>query len=569
MNKYIATAFAASALLAAPAWAQTEEDEELEEEPPAASPVAEYDNDAGLETMVKAQEEQPSAVPAPNPKTEEFKDAKKVVQDILDEDGLETDGEKSLIVVVGAAQTKLADPSSRDDFSTVRDMMYLRAYLNAKANIIKAIDTDFEAFDRAALTTKRPESPEEAAWAAKKAELEKKREQLAKKLAILDAKEAKALEGVTVKDQFGKLLDGLIKKVDASYDAGEIAAEKKADYEAFKAQCNVLEAEFNALHEEAEKLPKFPKSETSSDIKMLSKMPLVGASIYCQSESWDPSSGAYQVALGCIWSPKLQEQAEKTMTTGSFDAGTKGDQTAKEWFKAQDLSAMIGARRIVDDRGRILYIGVGTAVEPDDPSDIEAAEAFAETEAIHSIAMSLLGDMETYREVHQNYREYEGGTSAATRNLAQTTTQKIKANLSGCNSLGTKTVRNTISGKRMIVNVMFLDPGLAKNAAELMKQSYAAAAAIDRANKYKAGLHAGMEQSYENAKKDPTAFNQGKAAGKKAVDDELSRKPPASAAVPGISNKSSGSGAAKEEKAAPQGGSFSGDTKESRKNFGL
>ena len=183
--------------------------------------------------------------------------------------------------------------------------------------------------------------------------------------------------------------------------------------------------------------------------------------------------------------------------------------------------------------------------------------------------MSLLGDMETYREVHQNYREYEGGTSAATRNLAQTTTQKIKANLSGCNSLGTKTVRNTISGKRMIVNVMFLDPNLAKNAAELMKQSYAAAAAIDRANKYKAGLHAGMEQSYENAKRDPTAFNKGKESGKKAVDDELSRKPPASAAVPGISNKSSGSGAAKEEKAAPQGGSFSGDTKTSRKNFGL
>ena len=569
MKKYIAAAAAVTALLAAPVWAQDAEDEELEEEPPATSPVAEYDNDAGLETMVKAQEEQPSAVPAPDPKTEGFKSARDVVQGILDEDGIETDGEKSLIAVVGAVQTKLTDPSSRDDFSTIRDMMYLRAYLNAKANIIKAIDLKFEAFDRASLTTQRPASPEEAAWAAKKAELETKREKLAKQLAILDAKEAAALEGVTVKDQFGKLLDGLIKKVDASYDAGEIAAEKKADYEAFKAQCNALEAEFNALREEAEKLPKFPKNETESDIKMLAKMPLVGASIYCQSESWDPSSGAYQVALGCIWSPKLQEQAEKTMTTGSFDAGTKGDQTAKEWFKAQDLSAMIGARRIVDDRGRILYIGVGTAVEPDDPSDIEAAEAFAETEAIHSIAMSLLGDMETYREVHQNYREYEGGTSAATRNLAQTTTQKIKANLSGCNSLGTKTVRNTISGKRMIVNVMFLDPGLAKNAAELMKQSYAAAAAIDRANKYKAGLHAGMEQSYENAKKDPTAFNQGKAAGKKAVDDELSRKPPASAAVPGISNKSSGSGAAKEEKAAPQGGSFSGDTKSSRKNFGL
>ena len=571
MKKYIAAAAAVTALLAAPVWAQDAEDEELEEEPPATSPVAEYDNDAGLETIVKAQEEQPSAVPAPDPKTEDFKSAWDVVDEIFKEDGIETDGETSLIAVIGTARTKLTDPSSRDDFSTVRDMTYLRAYLNAKASIIKAIDTDFEAFDRAALTTKRPDSPEEAAWAAKKAELETKREQLAKQLAILDAKEAAALEGVTVKDQFGKLLDGLIKKVDASYDAGEIAAEKKADYEAFKAQCNALEAEFNALREEAEKLPKFPKNETSSDIKMLSKMPLVGASIYCQSESWDPSTGAYQIALGCVWSPKLQDQAEKTMTTGSFDAGTKGDQTAKEWYREQDLSAMVGARRIVDDRGRILYIGVGTAVEPDDPSDIEAAEAFAETEAIHSIAMSLLGDMETYREVHQNFREYEGGTSAATRNLAQSTTQKIKANLSGCVSLGTKTVKNTISGKRMIVNVMFLDPSLAKNAAELMKQSYAAAEAIDRANKYKAGLHAGMEQSYENAKRDPTAFNQGKAAGKKAVDDEVAKKPPASAAAPGISNKSSGSGSgsAQEEKIAPQGGSFSGDTKSSRKNFGL
>lgn len=565
----ISKVFAVATLLVAPVWAQEPEDDELEEEPPAAGPVAKYDNDAGEDTMLKAQKEQPSAVAAPDPKAEGFKSAKTVVQDILDEDGIETDGETGLIAVVGSAQTKLSDPSARDDFSTVRDMMYLRAYLNAKASIIKAIDTDFEAFDRASLTTQRPQSPEEAAWAAKKAELEDKRVRLAKQLAILDAKEAAALEGVTIKDQFGALLNGLIKKVDASYSAGEIAAEKKADYEAFKKQCDALESEFKALQEEAEKLPKFPKSETSSDIKMLAKMPLVGASIYCQSESWDPSTGAYQVALACIWSPKLQEQAEKTMTAGTFDAGMKGDQTAKQWYKEQDLSAMIGARRIVDNRGRILYIGVGTAVEPDDPSDVEAAEAFAETAAIHSIAMSLLGDMETYREVHQNYREYEGGTSASSRALAQATTQKIQARLNGVSPLGSKTVKNAITGKHMIVTVMYLDPGLSKNAAELLKQSYAAATAIDRANKYKAGVHAGMQQAYDNAKKDPAAFNQGKAAGQKAVDNEVAKKPEASASVRGISNKSSGSRPENEEKAAPQGGSFSGDTKSSRKNFGL
>ena len=567
---FITTAFAGAAFLAATVWAQEANDVNVAEQQSAQGAVEAYDTDAGVTTTMEGQSKRPSAVVAQKDGATTFISAKEVVEGILDEDDLQTDGDLGIIVEVGTAQEKMANPAtlSAEDFSTIRNMVYLRAYLNAKAQIIRGIDTKFEAFDRASLMTKTPETPEQQEFKAKTKELEAKREKLAEMLATLDEKEAEALQKATIKDKFGNMLDALTKKLDSSFDAGKIAAEKKAEYEAFKAECDKAKTEFEALREEAEKLPKTPKNETSSDIKMLAKMPLVGAAIYCQSESWNPSKQSYQVSLACVWSPKLQEQAEKTMTTGSFDAGMKGDISGKEWFKAQDLRAMIGSRRIVDDKGRILYIGIGASLEPEDPDDMEAAEMYAETDAIHSIAMALLGDLETFREVHQSSKTYQDGSKDVSRSLANTTTQNIEANLSGCVSLGSKTVRSPIAGKRMIVKAMYLDPGLAKSAVELMKKNYAAAMAMDRASKYKQGVHDGMDEAYEASKKDPTAYNQGKNAGKKTVEAAVATKPPVEAAVQGIVNESEGSGS-DAGTAAPKGGSFSGDSKKSRKNFGL
>ena len=474
--------------------------------------------------------------------------------------------ERKSIIAQGTSYATVRDPANDDTFMALRTAKATEAYLMAKIAIIQAISTDFSAFDRAATVAKYGESNVEKVFAKKQAAFEAKRAEFEKKMAQLDAAEAEALEGVTLNDRFGAILDGIAKKLNDGYDPEKISADKKATYEALKAECEVLKAEFEALQEDAENVPALPKNEVESGVTLLAKMPLVGASVLTQSESWDESTKQYSVSMAIVWSPKLQESAVK-IAAGNYEAGKDlGVLTRKEWIDMQDLAAMVGPRRFVDKNGHPYFVGVAAADLTCQNSDIKGRKMMADNEARKSVAFSLAGDLKAYEEYKMNLKEYQSKSDdlrSIVQDLVSHMSQKVDLRLKGCLSMRNRTLTHPISGRKTYVTVFYVDPMLAKDAAEILKSNYAAAKVITESVHDQRGIQSGMEKRLKAARDSKVEFNRGEAKGMKDLEDEANavkqRVLPKPAPAKAVSAGAAGSGETKRVPGKSTGGSYSGD----------
>jgi hypothetical protein len=347
------------------------------------------------------------------------------------------DAEKKAIIQVAAAELEVADPAKDKSFMLKREQIGNFAVLQAKAEVIRAIYTEFSAMDRA-LTKFDEENDENAEkFRAAKEAVEAKRAELAEAIAQYNAADAQTVSTVTLNDRFNSFVDAVIKKIDKSYDPAAIAAAKKIDAEAAKVEAKMLKdkalallAEYKALEEAAAKLPKEPALETESAATMLSKMPLLGATVLTQAESWDPGTKQYSVAVAIVWSPKLQACAAKIGTGDFTSAGKPGKFTKLDWVKAQDWRSMIGTRRFTDNKGNNYFVGIG-AVDPGYGVQANAKRMIAETLARKNVAMALIGDLATYREMKQNLKVYADQSTATKQKIVDTIASKVDLHLKG------------------------------------------------------------------------------------------------------------------------------------------
>ena len=328
------------------------------------------------------------------------------------------DAAKKAIIQVASANIEMPDPAKDSAFMLKREQIGNFAVLQAKAEIIRAICSEFTAMDRALTNFDEETDDNREKFLAAKEAVEAKRAELAEAMAQYNAADAKTVGDITLNDRFGSFIDAVIKKIDQSYDPASIAAAKKVDAEVAKAEAaalkekaKLLAAEYKALEAAAAKLPKDPALETESTATLLSKMPLLGATVLTQAESWDPGDKQYSVAVAVVWSPKLQASAAK-MGTGDFSAAGKPGKFSKlDWVKAQDWSSMIGTRRFTDNQGNNYFIGIG-AVDPGKGVQANAKRMLAETLARKNVAMALIGDLATYREMKQNLKVYADQSTA-------------------------------------------------------------------------------------------------------------------------------------------------------------
>lgn len=528
------------------------------------------DSDEGPEIVVEAMQKEAEIAKEEEaqPKAEEkFVSAETQVQDIIEKMKLEFGylSERKSIIAQGTSYATVRDPANDETFMALRTAKATEAYLLAKIDVIRSISTDFTAFDRATTSAKYGESNVEKVFAQKQAAFAAKRAEFEKKLAQLDSAEADALEGVTFNDRFGAILDGMAKKINKEYDSEKISADKKAKYEALKSECEVLKAEFEALQADAENIPATPKNEVESGVTMLAKMPLVGSSVLTQAESWDESTKQYSVSMAIVWSPKLQESAVK-IAAGNYEPGKDlGTLTRKEWIDMQDLAAMVGPRRFVDKNGHPYFVGVAAADLTCQNSDIKGRKMMADAEARKAVAFSLVGDLQSYEDYKMHLKEYQSKSDdlrSIVQDLVSKMGQKAVINLQGCLSMRNRTLTHPITGRKTYVTVFYVDPILAKDAAEILKSNYAASEVITKATQYKRGVHAGMEAQLKATRESKAEFSRGKADGQKQLQDETKamesrvRPKPARKAV---SAGAAGSGETRKAPGKSRGGSYSGD----------
>jgi hypothetical protein len=437
------------------------------------------------------------------------------------------DAEKKAIIQVAQADIEMPDPAKDPAFMAKREQIGNFALLQAKAEIIRAIYTEFSAMDRALTKFDEESNPAQERFMAAKAAVEEKRAELAEAIAQYNAADAKTVSDVTLNDRFGSFIDAVIKKIDSSYDPGAIAASKKIDAaaakveaEALKEKAKMLAAEYKALEEAAAKLPQEPALETESTASMLSKMPLLGASVLTQAESWDPGTKQYSVAVAVVWSPKLQSCALK-IGTGDFTAAGKPGKFSKlDWVKAQDWCSMIGTRRFTDDKGNNYFVGIG-AIDPGLGVQANAKRMLAETLARKNVAMALIGDLETQREVKQNLKVYADQSTATKQKIVDAIASKVDLHLKGCLSLAKKEVKHPITGKRIYVSAYYIDPALAKEAGETMKKMFADAGLVAQHTNKQRGVVEGATKAYGAVKNDPSARAAGAAEGASAVNAKV------------------------------------------------
>lgn len=436
------------------------------------------------------------------------------------------DAARKAIIQVGTAVLPCKDPAGDPSFMTLREQGANIAYLDAKANVIKAINANFHGVDRSVLCMDESVDENEQKVAAATRAVEAKRAELVAALGQYNIDDAKLVGDVALNDRFSLFLEAVVKKIDASYDPVTIAAAKsidaataRAEAEALKAKARELVSEYKRLVEAAASLKKDPALESSSTAKISSKMPLLGSSIITQAESWDGE--AYSVTIAVVWSPKLQATAVK-MGTGDFSVtGMPGKYSKTQWVKAQDWRSMVGGRRFTDDKGRNLFVGI-SAVDLSGPIvEQNAKKKIADTMAIKNVAMSLMADLETYREASQKLEVYADDTKKVAQKLAENTSSKVDVNLKGCMQLASRVVKHPISGKKIYVSAFYLDPSMAAEAGKVLEKLYADAVRVNIHTQKERGKETGMQGVLNAAKQSQSAYVGGVEQGGAAVCADL------------------------------------------------
>lgn len=510
MNKHIAFAFAGAALLAVPSFAE----------------------DQGAAIAAAAQDA-PSAVSV---SPEQFVSASDKVQENLGKLGL-TEGynaEKKTIIVIGSAYLASKDLNVDKTFMIKRSAKAMEAYLNAKAEIIRAFNMEFSAEDKVKTMAEFGDNEEQVAAASKLNDVQAKVAAFAEKagkpeLADADLNDdlVATLKGLDIAPAPAPAADALGAAADAASGANSTAgaviaaataaagaslSDASAAGNDLAAERDALVSELQAALAEAKAVPMEPVNETTSTVSLLSKMPLLGATVLTQAESWDRTEGVYEIAMAVLWSPKLQEEAKGLASGNPVPAGKPGKLSAQEWVAKQDLLAVVGPRRFTDKDGNAIVVGIAARDLTGIPVvKIKAAKQLADTDAMKAVATSLLCDLQANRSAEQHLAEFEDDSSKASEKLSDEINSKTSVNLSGVLRLSTKEGLHPISGRKIYVAAYYLDPNLSKDAMERIKQMYADAITVENASQYKRGQLAGMEAKLEEARTSTEKFEQGKA----------------------------------------------------------
>ena len=219
------------------------------------------------------------------------------------------DNAKKRMITMGFAFEKCENPAYGSDFILKREMLFKRAILMAKSELIKSIVSQMSAEDQLDV----PGSPIADKLNAKREAYEIKIDaaeaEVKRLLAEMGDAELIAKKGITLEDRAGAFMDAVIKELDAGYDPGKFDAEKKARYAEAKSQYQKALREKQAVVAEAQALKGQIESTMSSSVSVAAAMPVMGGNVLYGYEYYSRSEKNYGVGIVYGWSKKSEEAA--------------------------------------------------------------------------------------------------------------------------------------------------------------------------------------------------------------------------------------------------------------------
>ena len=388
------------------------------------------------------------------------------------------DDQKKRMITMGFAFEKCENPAFGSDFILKRELLAKRAILMAKTELIKSIVSQMSAEDQLDV----PGSPIADALNAKKEAYQTKidaaENQVQALLQEMGDAEMAAKRGTTLADRTGAFMDAVIKKIDAGYDPAKFDAEKKARYEEAKKYYEIALREREAVIAEASNLKGEIESTMTTSVNVAASMPVMGGNVLYFNEYYSRAEQNYGVGVVYGWSKKSEEAARACLMGEKVAINPRAtSKPIREWIQTQDLATMVGPRSYIDHEGKRWTIGISSRELPSNPTLMNRAIASAGLFARQMTAYALLADVESKEQakaaMQTSYTGKGASTeSAAYESLEQTMRQSFeKRTVKGLSPLVQKTVVHPISGRKIFVVAMRIDPHLAEQAMKLKANS--------------------------------------------------------------------------------------------------
>ena len=420
--------------------------------------------------------------------------------------------EQQVYIAIGTAVVPMDSIKSTADFVRIRNLKADEAELLAKAEIIRFVRTSMSVENRLVLPQTEPQTDFDKELKALQDELLRTQAELQEVLGekaeaegILSAMQQSIIQGLEV----------ALKTIDPT----NMTQTQQTRVDALKVRVKELRQKIDALETKRVSMKGKLREEVSSNVEAVASMPLVGSVTLGTFES--VVDGQYQISVISSWS-RNQEAYVSSLLSGSQSVVSpgKGTMTIGQYVLKLDPRTVIGSRKFLDRKGAVHFIGFGIApIDDNSGAALTAAETAASLAATANIAMAMRGDVETRegakRKMAEVRKDDKGLTEAqVAESIARETSAKLEnLQLQGVSKRFSKTVQDIFTGQKMIVVCSSISLGTSQIARKMEKSSYQAAEEVTRANEFSRGQKAGMEASLDAVKKDPAAFEAGKAEG--------------------------------------------------------
>ena len=424
---------------------------------------------------------------------------------------------------IGVARDNSFDPLD-EDFMTKREMLYREAQLRAKVDISGLVDREINGRNWKEGLSADDVRKFELKYAREINEMNEMKRKVANLMLAMNAAETECLKGVTATDRLNALVDKVIKRLDRSFDAGQIVADKKARYESIRAAYADAKAAADEL--EQKKIDMFPSQTVNAKVDTAVRIKLHGAIPLHQMESF--VGNEFQVAVAMIWSPKLEDRAAKMLARGEIAKGKPTeDRTLGEYLKANRdaLSAMVGARQYIDKNGKLYFIGISSQEIPNDAVEKDEAITFADQMAMQAVVMSLFVEGKGVTSAQAALAKRKGRSGDVMKSLAENMEESTPKDLSvgGLGKVYSLETKYPITHKPIYVSVAAIDSTLAARSAAIKRAWDVRANDTVRTLHAIAGERQGAEDAYEAAKNSKTEFDAARAKARGEIEGEVNR----------------------------------------------
>jgi hypothetical protein len=387
------------------------------------------------------------------------------------------DNQKKRMVTIGYAFEQCENPAFDSGFILKRELLFKRAILQAKTDIIKSILSEMSAEDQlnvpgSPIADKLNEKRESYQRKINAAEM-----QVQQLLNEMGEADLAAKKGTTFDDRTGAFMDAVIKRLDADYDSSKFDADKKARYEEAKKNYQQALIEKDQVVQEAQELKGEIESEISSTVEISAAMPVMGGNILYGYEYYNRQKKSYEVGVVYGWSKKSEEAARACLMGEKVLVNPNAKRKPlNDWIQTQDLSTMVGPRSYIDHEGKRWTLGISAREVPTNRTLLNRTIASAKNFAMQMTCYALLADVESHERAEaamQISHDGKGQTqSEAIESLEQTMSQSFKNRVvKGLSPLVQKKVMHPISGREMFVAVYRIDPYLSEQALKLKANS--------------------------------------------------------------------------------------------------